>query len=423
MDFYYLLRTWYRVVNSTNESLDSAKYPLAVVSKSLDVFGKRLGAPSDHSHVHFNIPAWLAPSMAMLTGAYVNFFTYNLHQRSGPRGSQKCEQTFSKSNSLASALRYASVFHRRQAIDSYFKHNDDFEVYTNLSDFLYNNYKQALDILHDGNAALPKLMQELKVGDVSIFERWLEDEKAYLVSLMREPEEETLQMEYWQRLVILAASSGALDAAMAAFELPSPKDAASYKMQVRHTRKAESAHHHTQEDHERNIKMVQALECKLKITEQWGPGDIEWQTAGRLVADRKYQRALDHLEGLIVAWIFELSKMNRAGTGKSHTTHGVATTDCIQAINYENISLRHYRLAPSLSDISERPWSSAAARSAMDLHFKMCRAREEIKRLDIEVRRLVTYIWDEENYLRECEDQLNNTSPALAYQIAIHRNT
>jgi hypothetical protein len=71
---------------------------------------------------------------------------------------------------------------------------------------LYNNYKQALDILDDGTAALPKLMQDLRVADVGVFERWLDDEKAYLVGLTREPEEETLQMEYWQRLVNLAAS-------------------------------------------------------------------------------------------------------------------------------------------------------------------------------------------------------------------------
>lgn len=74
-------------------------------------------------------------------------------------------------------------------------------------------------------------------------------------------------------------------------------------------------------------------------------------------------------------------------------------------------------------DVSQQPWSSATARRAMDLYFKMCRAREEIERLDIEVRRLVTYIRDEERYLRECEDQLKDTSAALAHQIAIHRNT
>lgn len=44
-----------------------------------------------------------------------------------------CERAFSKSNALAARVRYASVFHRKQAIVAYFEHNNDFEVYQNLS--------------------------------------------------------------------------------------------------------------------------------------------------------------------------------------------------------------------------------------------------------------------------------------------------
>jgi len=43
-------------------------------------------------------------------------------------------------------------------------------------------------------------------------------------------------------------------------------------------------------------------------------------------------------------------------------------------------------------DISSLPWSSPAARSTMDLYFKMCQAHKEICCLNIEVRCLVTYI-------------------------------
>ena len=44
-----------------------------------------------------------------------------------------CEHTFSKSNSLAPTLRYASAFHQKQAIAMYFEHNDNMEVFQNLS--------------------------------------------------------------------------------------------------------------------------------------------------------------------------------------------------------------------------------------------------------------------------------------------------
>jgi hypothetical protein len=52
-----------------------------------------------------------------------------------------------------------------------------------LATFLYNNYKQALDILANGNAVLPNMMQDLGVADDSVFECWLDEEKVYLKGL------------------------------------------------------------------------------------------------------------------------------------------------------------------------------------------------------------------------------------------------
>jgi hypothetical protein len=43
-----------------------------------------------------------------------------------------CERFFSKSNALASSIRHASVFHRRQTITEYLKHADTFEAYASL---------------------------------------------------------------------------------------------------------------------------------------------------------------------------------------------------------------------------------------------------------------------------------------------------
>lgn len=44
-----------------------------------------------------------------------------------------CERWFSGSNALGRSTRYASVFHRKQAIRTYTAHHDTFEVYANLS--------------------------------------------------------------------------------------------------------------------------------------------------------------------------------------------------------------------------------------------------------------------------------------------------
>ena len=43
-------------------------------------------------------------------------------------------------------------------------------------------------------------MHDLSVADCHVFEQWLEEEKIYLRGLQKELEEETLHMEYWQKL-------------------------------------------------------------------------------------------------------------------------------------------------------------------------------------------------------------------------------
>ena len=68
-----------------------------------------------------------------------------------------------------------------------------------------NNYKQALEILA-GEPAFRKQMEDQQIRSVDTFETWLSEESAYLVGLKREPLKETLQMEYWQKLVNLDAS-------------------------------------------------------------------------------------------------------------------------------------------------------------------------------------------------------------------------
>jgi hypothetical protein len=72
-------------------------------------------------------------------------------------------------------------------------------------EFLVNNYKQAIGILN-GEAAFVKQMQDQGIANTSVFQDWLAEEKTYLESLSREPLQESLAMEYWQKLVNLAAS-------------------------------------------------------------------------------------------------------------------------------------------------------------------------------------------------------------------------
>ena len=68
--------------------------------------------------------------------------------------------------------------------------------------FLVNNYKQALELI-DGEEALWKAMDDMGVNDTAEFDERLQEEREYLMGLGKEPEEETDQMEYVQRLAKL----------------------------------------------------------------------------------------------------------------------------------------------------------------------------------------------------------------------------
>jgi hypothetical protein len=46
-------------------------------------------------------------------------------------------------------------------------------------------------------------MHRLNIESCDVFKTWLESEKAYLRTLSKEPLEETMEMEYYQKLVNL----------------------------------------------------------------------------------------------------------------------------------------------------------------------------------------------------------------------------
>lgn len=57
----------------------------------------------------------------------------------------------------------------------------------------------------------------------------------------------------------------------------------------------------------------------------------------------------------------------------------------------------------------------------MDQHFKIVRAREEIERLNIEIRRMITHMRDEEAFLLHAEKNAAVSNPILAFHIGTYR--
>ena len=192
-------------------------------------------------------------------------------------------------------------------------------------------------------------MRELDISDISVFEEWLKEEKTYLAGLKREPEEETLQMEYWQALVDLETAEKAFFHVCCCQRCgwyPCRKDkVATWDMTSTSlgvpnaflvgsrdsTHITETACHHAQKKVTKKLEIVHTLELQLGILHCWVPESLEWQETAWLVVMWKYQRALDYLEGLVVAQMFEITKANCAHTGQC-TLHNYSYTQLTLSI-------------------------------------------------------------------------------------------
>ncbi|KAF8178793.1 hypothetical protein K438DRAFT_1908375 [Mycena galopus ATCC 62051] len=302
-----------------------------------------------------------------------------------------CESFFSKSNALASTTRYASAFHCQQAITSYLKHTDTADAYQGLSLLLARKYRRALQI----KQTLPLLretMASMGVATRSVFETWLEQDKEYLAGLSKEPVQETLQMEYYQKLVNLLDNEERLDAIrnVDVSFVPAATDA-TYADTAAQTRRIETQRRHAMELCAKSLAAVQDLEVRLGITQRWAAGDEEWVATATM-------RALDALEGLVVERMFELSKVNMSDTGYKLRKH-IAKALQARSKGVKSTLERYNEAAAAMSpprnqlsweqivdyafladfdllregreDIRSEPWAQPAGRVAMDQHFKL----------------------------------------------------
>ncbi|KAF7367948.1 hypothetical protein MSAN_00859900 [Mycena sanguinolenta] len=420
------------VIADMIKSGELAKYLLAVVKELLDAFGMKLGAGYDvgcHFETTVANSELGAEAREKKLKCLVGSFHGHAHNRlcqlrvlatyvegMGLEDLEGCERFFSRSNGLAKSCRYASRFHWQQEITTYAKHFDAFETYPNLSKFLCNNYRQALTILKT-EGALQAWMRQEGVDGVDQFHEWLAEEKVYLEGLKgaAKTNTETLEMEYVQKLVNLSASQYVFVCAstclakyqVAAAEAQRAKgDDGTYVLGIS---KEDRARRHAQEKMEKDLERVQELEEILEIEERWTTASSKWlETVGE-IKKRKYHIALDQLELLIVERIFELTKMNQSQTGYKMRKH---IAEALQARSkaVKNAIERYNNAAAALSPPHAKAELGTGGgtnhgrgrryRLAMDHYFKILRAREEIKRLNIEIARVVTWIRDENTFLQ-----------------------
>ena len=57
----------------------------------------------------------------------------------------------------------------------------------------------------------------------------------------------------------------------------------------------------------------------LGIDRRWTIDTEEWKRVDKSWAEREFDKSIDRLEGLVISRIFELEKMNHAGTCELHS--------------------------------------------------------------------------------------------------------
>ncbi|KIN96544.1 hypothetical protein M404DRAFT_33147 [Pisolithus tinctorius Marx 270] len=190
-------------------------------------------------------------------------------------------------------------------------------------------------------------------------------------------------------------------------------DAVSPRSDSSVTRKAETVCRHAQENYEKDLKAVQELEGHLEITHCWVPEDEEWQAAARLMNQSGTGYKLrKHIGKALQTRSAALSQYNAAAK-----VLGRQTLEFEEVVEYAFLA-DFDLLRDTWKDILTCPWASPTAHLAINMYFKLCWAEEEVVRLNVEIRHVVTYLIDKDRYLRACEALYQDTNPALAYQIS-----
>ncbi|KAG6875347.1 hypothetical protein C0992_004219, partial [Termitomyces sp. T32_za158] len=190
-----------------------------------------------------------------------------------------------------------------------------------VSSFLVNNYRQALELLA-GEDALRKTMEDQGITGTEVFHAWLAEERVYLSSLSKEPIQETLEMEYYQKLVNLHAANEKLAKLKSTWHAFDPHAPTTFsKTSGKRRYKPDTQVRHAQEAVDNALNAVHGVEMQMEISERWTPDSEQWKTAAVMTGQRQYQRCLDELESLVVSRMFELTKMNMSQTGYKLRKH------------------------------------------------------------------------------------------------------
>ncbi|KAJ7697393.1 hypothetical protein B0H17DRAFT_928404 [Mycena rosella] len=414
------------------------KYPLAMVKWILDHYGGDIGLGYDIMCAFWKTlkrSSLGANVTAMRWQGVVPAFHGHAHNRPcqiewhplyvdgvGLEDFEECERTFSLSNHLAASTRLATVFHRQQQIDEHFQFHDQ-DKHAASGNFIYQNYRQALEKISLNRSQLSVL--ELTLGtSADDYEQDHITEVQYFESLRSEPQDVSDQAKLdFQQLDFNIIHNGYTTKQIAAVRTR-------YRTTYAQLITIEEGVYRFEEEH-----------C---IEVRWATDSAQYREALATTTERKYKSALDLVERLVVQRLFEMTKLGMSGLAfklrdqisKALKTRSEAIRRAILVLNEAGAGLTPPREALSYAevmnivslaefdllretrlDIREQAWTQPTRRQAGTLYFGIKRAKEEVRRLNVEISRLLTFLVDEHiNYYKAIAATLL-VNPPLATEL------
>ncbi|KAJ7603381.1 hypothetical protein DFH06DRAFT_1151911 [Mycena polygramma] len=433
------------------------KYPLAIVRRLFDQYGADIGLGYDIFCAFYTTlrrSSLGARAVGLRLRGIVPAFHGHAHNRecqlgwhpmyvegAGLEDFEECERTFAKSNNLGSVTRLASAFHRMQQIDEHFDFHDA-DKHASSGKFIFANYRQAVEKIDMNGQQLEVLERQLKTC-AEDYESYLIAERAYFESKKAEPPEVARTVEYMELLKKLENAAVESRRAKEEYDLRDyyiihrSWQAPEITACTRRYRSSHSRHLGVEEE-------VSLFEEEHNINQRWTPESKEYQDALVLMTERKYRRALDKLESLVVKRLFELTKLGMSGVAykqrekisKALRTRAEAIRTALEQYNHAAAQLNPPRrrltwsevvdtvtladfdlLRDTRTDIRNLPWANPANREAMTFYFGIKRAKEEIRRLNVEIRRTITFMVDDHaDYVRAIRAH-EDTAPDFAHEL------
>ncbi|KAL0572550.1 hypothetical protein V5O48_009407 [Marasmius crinis-equi] len=411
------------------------KYPLAIVNELLERYGKDLGVGYDimcafwttlqqSNKLHAKVAALRMRGVVPAFHGHAHNRKCQIHWHPlyvpgvGNEDFEECERTFALSNRLASTTRLATPFHRQQMILEHFSfHSDDKN--TIFGRYCYFKYREALKRLDEKVPLFDELCQQRGITPQQC-EELLDQERAYFKQVFSDPPELVARLDHAEKLQKVWKSEHDMKEATEEFKKMERRGRAQYSEEK--VKQIERRNYTTFQRWQVLYEDLLVHETHHQFLPRWTSNSPEYVEACAQLAGRHYRRAVDRLEKLVVARFMELTKLNMSGVGyrqrtqiaKALQVRAEAIKTAITAYNKAAASLNPPResldwiqivemvklaefdvLRDTTTSISELIWARPENKEIIGLHYSILRAREEIVRLNVEIKRKVSHMLDE----------------------------